>query len=163
LGRVPPGEIVADEQLCDGELAGVVEDLGHRHRSEPVGVVDHLATVIVENAHHLVEVVARVLDHLFRALRRTGRGAARRVADLAGEPADNQHRGVTEVLELAQLAQDDRVPERQTGSGGIDPQLHPQWALLLPRREQPLGEPVDRKDLRGSGGEHLVRLAEVRG
>ena len=55
-----------------------------------------------------------------------GGRSARRVADLGGEVADDQHRDVAEVLELAQLAEHDREAEVNVGGGGIDAELHPQ-------------------------------------
>ncbi len=66
-----------------------------------------------------------------------------------------------EVLELAQLAQHDRVAERQVAAGRIDAQLHPQRAVLPARREQAFGEPVGGQDLGRAGCEDLVRLAQV--
>ena len=48
------------------------------------------------------------------------------VADLRGEVADDEHRGVAELLELAQLAQHDGEAEVDVGRGGVDPELRPE-------------------------------------
>ena len=68
-----------------------------------------------------------------------------------------------EVLELPQLAQHDRVPERQIAAGRVDAELDPQRPGLLLGEQQPLGQPVGGQDLRGARGEHLVRFLQVRG
>ena len=57
-----------------------------------------------------------------------GRRPARRVADLGGEVADDEHGGVAELLELAQLAQDHREAEVDVGGGRVDPELDPERA-----------------------------------
>ena len=50
------------------------------------------------------------------------------IADLGGEVAEDQHRGVAELLELAELAQHDGESEVDVGRGGVDAELHPQRA-----------------------------------
>ena len=84
------------------------------------------------------------LDLLLREAGPGGR-LARRVTDLGGEVADDQDRGVTELLELAQLAQHDREAEVDVGRGRVDAELDPQRAAgaeLAP--EVGLGDEVDR-------------------
>ena len=157
------GEVVALKQLGDGDLPGVAEDVGEPHRRQPVGVVDDLGALGVEDAHQLVEVAARVRDDVLRALRGPGGGAPGRVADLAGEAADDEHRRMPEVLELAQLAQHDGVAEGQLGAGGVDAQFDPQRALFAVRGAQPFGQAVGGQDLRGAGGEDFVCLAKLGG
>ena len=142
--------------------AGVAEDVGEAHRAQPVGVVDDLGAVRVEDAHQLVEVAPGVGDDVLGGLRRAGARPSRRVADLAGEPTDDEDRRVPEVLELAQLAQHHGVTERQVAAGRVDAELDPQRAVLAPRGQQPLGQPVRGQDLRRAGGEDLVRFLQVR-
>ncbi len=49
------------------------------------------------------------------------------------------------VLELAQLAEHDRVAEVDVGGGRVDPELHPQRPVELQLLgEPPLGQHVDR-------------------
>ena len=57
--------------------------------------------------------------------RRPGGRPPRRVADPGGEVADDQHRDVAEVLELAQLAQHDREAEVDVGGGRVDARASP--------------------------------------
>ncbi len=64
---------------------------------------------------------------------RAQRRAPRRVADARGVVADDQHHAVAGVLELAQLAQHDRVAEVDVGRGRVDPELHAQLAALRAR------------------------------
>src|SRR5439155_22565245 len=99
---------------------------------------------------------------LLSRLRRSGRGLARRVADLAGETADNQHCQVPEVLKLPELAQHDRMTKSQLGTAGVDPKLHPQRPVLLSSGQPALSQAVRWQDLRSSGREHLMGLTQVR-
>ena len=74
-----------------------------------------------------------------------GRRLARRVADLRGEVADDQHGDVAEVLEQAQPAQHDREPEVDVGGGRVDAELHAQRRAALELLAQlGLGDDVDR-------------------
>src|SRR3712207_7076283 len=47
-----------------------------------------------------------------------------RIADPGGEVADDQHDGVPQLLELAQLLEHHRVAEVDVRRGGIQPELH---------------------------------------
>ena len=73
-----------------------------------------------------------------------GGGAPAGVPYTRGVVAHDEHDRVAQVLELAQLAQHDRVPEVDVGCGGIDAELGaqrpPLGQLLL---EPPLGERID--------------------
>jgi hypothetical protein len=60
------------------------------------------------------------------------------------------------VLELAQLAEHDRVAEVDVGRGRVDPELDPQRPALRPRRpelcrERTLGQAVDRAQFEDGG------------
>ena len=165
-GRVrlePASEVVAFEQLGDRHLPGVTKYVGQGHRSQPAVVVHDLAAIGIEDAHQLVEVALSIGDDLVGALGCPGCRPPGRIADLTGEATHDQHRGVPEVLELTQLAQDHRVPEGQLGPGRVDPELHPQRALLGVRGEHPLGQAVGRKDLGGPGGKVFVRRTKLGG
>ena len=61
---------------------------------------------------------------------RPGRRAAARVADPRGEVADDEDHLVAEVLELAQLLQDDGVAEVDVGRRRVEAELHAQLAAL---------------------------------
>ncbi len=69
--------------------------------------------------------------------------ASRGIPDAGGVVADDQHDAVPGVLELAQLAQHDRVAEVDVGRRRVDPQLDPQRAALRarPSRASPQAPP----------------------
>jgi hypothetical protein len=56
--------------------------------------------------------------------------ATRWVADARRVVADDEHRDVAGVLELAELVEDDRVAQVDVGSRGVDAELDPQRAAL---------------------------------
>ena len=87
------------------------EQLLHAHVGEPLAVGADLGAVGVEDAEGLVAVGRRVGLDLLRVEHRARGGAARRVADAGGPVADDQHREVAGVLELAQLAEHHGVAE----------------------------------------------------
>ena len=99
------------------------------------------------------------------AQHRPGRGAPRRVADAGRPVADDEHRQVAGVLELAQLAEHDRVAQVDVGRGRVDPELDAQraaerqLALELAGREH-----VDRAGRKALGVAHARAegLGEVR-
>src|SRR5581483_7475593 len=98
-----------------------------------------------QDAPNLLDVGRRVrLDLGLREARPGGR-LARRVADLSGEVADDEHGDVAELLELAQLAQDDREAEVDVGRGRVDAELHPEGHAAPELAAQVrLGDDVDR-------------------
>ena len=57
--------------------------------------------------------------------RRPRGGAARGIADHAGEIANQKNYGVAEILKMLELAEQHGVAEMQIGRGGIDAQLSP--------------------------------------
>ena len=79
----------------------------------------------------LVDVGGGVLVDLFLRQSGTSDRSPRRVADLGGVVAEDQDRGVSPLLELAELAQHHREAEVDVGGGGIDAELHPERAALL--------------------------------
>src|SRR5262245_33529293 len=90
---------------------------------------------------------------------RPGDRLPRRVADLRGEVADDEHRGVGQLLELPELAQRDRMPEMDVGGRWSDPELDPQRAArrqLAP--EVGLGDEVD-----GTGAQDADLIVDGRG
>ena len=65
--REPLREVVALEQLGDGERAGEPDDLGVRERPEPLAVVPDLGALPVEDAEGLLGELAGVrVEHLVR-------------------------------------------------------------------------------------------------
>ena len=107
-GRVALGEVVALEDLRHGGGAREPEEVLHRH-VEPLAVAAHLGALAVEHLEGLLLVGLGVAVDLGRVGVGPRRGAAARVPHARGVVADDQDDGVAQVLELAQLAQNDRV------------------------------------------------------
>ena len=76
-----------------------------------------------ENLEHLRHVSLGIAHDVFRAERRTRGRTARRVANHAGEVADQKDDGVAEILKVLELAQQHGVAEMQIGSGRIEARL----------------------------------------
>ena len=130
VGRVALGEVVALEQLGDGRACGrgrnrsSIAMSSHsllRRTSVRLGV-EHLEGLALEGLGVGVDLLAR--EH------RAGSPSARRVAHARGVVADDQDDRVAEVLELAQLAQDDGVAEVDVGRRRVDAELDAQRPAL---------------------------------
>ena len=80
----------------------------------------------IENFVHLRHVSFGVAHDLFAGERRARGGAPGRVADHAGEVADQKNDGVAEVLKMFELAQEHGVAEMEVGRGGIEARLYAQ-------------------------------------
>ncbi len=143
------GEIVALEDARYRGRRGQLEDLLGGEPAEPLAVVRHLESgrIVVEDEQSLLLVGARVgVDD--RGIEAGPRlGAARGVADARRVVADDEHGDVTGVLELAQLVEDDRVPQVDVGRGGVDAELDAQRPALALGAGKLGGE--------GSRGQHL--------
>src|SRR5690606_15078 len=72
-----------------------------------------------------------VLQHLLAGQRRTGGALAAGVADHPGEVSDEEDHLMAEVLELAQLINEDGMPEVQVRRGRVEARLDPQWLATL--------------------------------
>ena len=149
-GRHPLGEVVALEQLGDRDEADEPEQVLHRH-VQPLRVAADLQPLVVgEHLGRLVEVGLGVLVDLRRREHRPGRRAPRRITDPRRVVADDQHDGVPEVLELAQLLQDHRVAEVEVLRGGVQTELDPERSAL---RQTLLEQPVRAHIYRVAGEE----------
>ena len=121
-------EVVPLEHPGHGGAGGEAQHVLDAHRAQPLGVAADLEGIVEEDPARLLHVGGGVgLDLLLREPG-PGRRPARRVTDLGGEVADDQDRGVTELLELAQLAQHDREAEVDVGRRRVDAELDPQRA-----------------------------------
>jgi hypothetical protein len=117
----------------------------------------------------LVDVGRGVRVDLFLRQPRPRDGTARRVADLRGVVAEDQHRGVAVFLELAQLAQHDREAEMDVGRRRVDAELHSERPLLgeLPLElfgvDELVVRLVEHEVSAGHRGDATRRLAAARG
>ena len=123
------------------------EQVLHRH-VEPLGVAAHLEPLVVgEHLGRLVEVGLRVRVDLLGREHGPRRRAPGRIAHARRVVADDQHDGVPEVLELAQLLQHDGVAEVQVGRRRVQAELDAQRPAL--------GQAL----LERARGRHLDRVA----
>ena len=103
-----------------------------------------------------VEVGLRVLLDLLRRQPGAARVAAAGVADRGRRGADDEHGGVAEFLELAQLPQRDRVAEVNVEAGRVDAVLHAKRLAGRVAVFELLLEFVARLDLRGPARDLLA-------
>ena len=147
-GLVALGEVVALEHARHGVVRRELHHLGRGELAEPARVEVDAGALAVEDLEHLRLVGARVgLDLLGRERRARG-VAPGRIADHPGEIADEEGHLVAELLELAHLVQQHRVPEMQVGRGRIEARLHAQRraALQLLRQVRRRRAPRSRRD-----------------
>ena len=119
------------------------EQLLHRH-VQPLAVEADLEALGVEHLERLLLERLRVRVDLGRREDGPRRGAPARVAHPRRVVADDQHHDVAEILELAELLEDDREAEVDVGRGGVDAQLDAERPaeLQLPL-EPPVGQAID--------------------
>ncbi len=132
----PQGEVVALEELADGEVGGDLDQLLEVELAQPFGVVADDRAVAVEDAEGLLGVGAGVLLDLLEREHGAGAVLVAGVADERREAADEQYRLVAEVLELAQLAHGDGVAEGEVGRRGVDAEIDAKGTAL----SQPLAQ-----------------------
>src|SRR4030095_2563504 len=94
----------------------------------------------VDDLAELRAVRVSVPADLVRGERLARLRASRRIADHAGEVADDDDHLMAEILEVAQLAQDDRVAQMKIGRGGVEPQLDLERSASLARSLELLRE-----------------------
>ena len=97
-------EVFALEHLRDGEFGGQANPVCGLQLVEPLAVEASFGLVRIENLVHLRHVGLGVAHDVFGAERRARGGAARRIADHAGEIADQKNDGVAEVLKMLEDA-----------------------------------------------------------
>src|SRR6202162_3242048 len=100
---------------------------------EPPAVKVHYRLFRTENPENLRLVGLGVLRNLLPRQRRPRRRASGRIADHPGEISDQEDDGVSKILKMLELAQQDRVSQVQIGRRRIEARLHSQW---LARRER---------------------------
>ena len=159
MGGEALGEVVALEQLRDGDVADQPEQRLHVH-VQPLGVVADLQLRVGEqHVAGLVDVRARVGVDLLAGQHRPCRRAATGVPDARRVVADDQHDGVARVLELAQLLEHHGVAEMDVGGRRVEAELDAQRTVLRePPLERSAGQAVDRV-----AGQMRGRASGVRG
>ena len=116
-------EVVALQEARQRVAARELNEARRAERVAPFGVVADFGAFEVQHHPGLIEVGLGVRFDLFARERRTGRVAARRIADRGGEVAHEEDHLVPKVLQLAQFIEHHRMPDVNVGSRGVQPQL----------------------------------------
>src|SRR5215472_2018928 len=119
-------EIFAFQHAREAIVAAETDHVVAGHFAEPFAVVADLGFSLVENFVNLLEIGFRVGVDLFARKRRARFGLSGGIANHRGKIADQENRGVTHVLKVFQLPQDDGVAEMNIGRGGIDAKIDAQ-------------------------------------
>ncbi|MCY1416064.1 hypothetical protein D9M71_315650 [compost metagenome] len=124
-------EVVALEHPRHRVLRGQPNEIGWRQLIHPGGVECHFGFCRVQNLEHLSLVGLGVLQHLLASQWRAGGILATGVADHPGEVADQEDDLMPQLLELAQLVDQDSMPKVQVRGGWIETGLDPQRLTAL--------------------------------
>ncbi|EXI68447.1 MAG: hypothetical protein AW08_01229 [Candidatus Accumulibacter adjunctus] len=125
------GKVVALEHAGDGVQRCQTDHPRCAESFEPGRVEADLRPAWVEDLEYLFLVGLRIVQDLLARQRWAGDVLAGRVADHAGEVADQEHDVVAEVLEVSQLVDQYGMSEVQVGCRRIETGLDAQWAPAL--------------------------------
>src|SRR6267378_7252284 len=115
LGMEALVEVLALEHLRDRVLRRQTYEILGGELREPSAVEIHHGLFRTENPENLRLVGLGVLRNLLARQRRPRRRASCRIADHPGEISDQEDDGVSKILKMFKLAQQDRVPQMQIG------------------------------------------------
>jgi hypothetical protein len=150
-------EIVALEHARDRVLRRQLDHVGSAHRAEPFRVEAQFGALAIEHLVDLGRVGFGVRLHVLARERLARCILAARIADHAGEVADQENHLMSQILELAHLVEQHRVAEMQVRRGRIEAGLDPQRAAELEPREQIFA--LD--DFFGAATNHVECLVDV--
>ena len=119
-------KIVALHHTGHGVAGGQLDEARGVHLAQPAGVELHLGLFRVQDFEDLFLVGFGVGQHLLFRERRAGFRTARRVADAAGEIADQKNDRVPQLLEMTHLVHHHRMAEVQVRSRGVKAHLDAQ-------------------------------------
>ena len=123
------GEILPRHELLHREVARQTDDVGKIQRRQPFIVAADARPFFIQNLESLLGVGPRIVFYILHRQLIARRLLVGRVADQAGEGADQKCYIVAEVLKLPQLAHGDRMTQMQIGCAriitAIDPQRPP--------------------------------------
>jgi hypothetical protein len=122
----PLAEVLALEHARDRRLGHELDRIDHCHLVEPLAVSAELDLRRVEHLEGLREVGLRGEVDGLAGEARAALVHARRVAHHRGEVADEEDRGVPQVLERAHLLERHAVADVEIGAGGVEARLHAQ-------------------------------------
>ena len=102
-------EVFAFEHLSHCELAHEFGHLAERELTEPFTVVMNFDLIATNDLEELFLVFLCVFENLFVAKARTSLVSTARVTNLCGVVAHDEHDGMAQILELAELTHHDRM------------------------------------------------------
>ena len=120
LGGVARGEVLALEHARDRVFRGELDHAIGAKRHQPFGIERDFGLVAVENQKHLIGIRLRVMSDFFGGQRRACGVAPGRIADHAGEIADQEDDVMAELLELPQLVELNGVAEMKVGARRVE-------------------------------------------
>ena len=106
-----------------GEASGQTDDVGKGELAEPLTLLDHLGTVPVHHLEELTQVGLGVVHHLLVGQHGAGGRLSAGVAYLRRPVADDEDDLVSQILQLAQLAEAHSMAEVDVWAAGVKPHL----------------------------------------
>ncbi len=131
VGLIALVEVIALEHARYGVLRRQTNEIGGRQLVHPGGVECDFGLGRIKDLEHLRLIGLGILEHLFAGQRRARRTFATRIADQAGEITYKEDHVMPQILELAQLVDQDRVTQVQIGRRWIETGLDPQRLSAL--------------------------------
>ena len=120
LGGVALGEILALEHSRDCVLGRKLHHPVGAERHQPFRIERDFGLVAVEDQKHLVGVGLRVVGDFVSGEGRARRVASGGIADHPREIADQEDDVMSELLQLAELVELDRMAEMEVGTRRIE-------------------------------------------
>ena len=129
-------EIIALEHARDGVFGGQLDHGGSIHCAKPFRVEAQFGLLAIEHFVYLRRVGFRVREHVVARKRLARDVLATRVADHAGEIADQKNHLMAEILKLAHLVEQHRVTQVQVRRSRVETGFHTQRPAELEPRFQ---------------------------
>ena len=143
-------KVVPLQHAGHGALGGQGDHAAGTQFVQPGGVEDDLGLLRVEDLEDLLLVGFGIAEHVLAGQHLAGLGLAARVADHAGEVADQEVDLVPQLLKLAQFLDQHRMPQVQVRGGGVETGLDRQRHAGLERLRQFLFQFLLDQDLDGA-------------
>jgi hypothetical protein len=150
-------EIVAFEHARDRVLRRQFDHIGGVHRAEPFRIEPQFGAFAVEYFVYLGCVGFRVCQHVLAREWLARHVLAARIADHAGEIADQKNDLMSQILKLAHLVEQDGVTQMQIRRGRIEAGLDAQ----RPAELEPRLEVLALDDFLGASSDQVERRIDV--
>ena len=127
----PVAEVLANQHLLKCHAAVQFNDFLKAHAFEPFAIEDDSGAFPAQDLEGLILIALRVFQDLFMRQLGTRDRSAAGIANHGGEVADDQYRGVTQILKISELFQHDAVSEMNVGCGRINPKFDIEGPALV--------------------------------